>query len=380
MRRTISGFMLLLALFIAPQAVFAGPPAAQTLEAKPVNKAPVLKMDSPAAKADAMTGGPEVTGIRWANHVDAATGVSSLRLVIEVSKPVKAEAMVIGSPTPKLVVTLAGTAVGKLAEGLTFDGSIAEQVSAYHTAAGDTRMLVDVPLMLENTDYRMFTLREDAKTKRPFRVVLDINKKVPAVTYKFTSGLKNKVIVLDPGHGGTDPGAIGLNRTQEKTLTLSVALQAKSLLEKAGAKVIMTRQDDRDVFGPSASAVEELKARTTVANNRKADAFISIHINSFTNRTAGGTSTYFYQKTPYDAMLAENLQTSLLGAGGLQNRGVNSANFYVIKQTLMPAALLELAFISNPDEEKLLNTPQFQQRMAQGIVQGLDRFFAQAAK
>ena len=159
-----------------------------------------------------------------------------------------------------------------------------------------------------------------------------------------------------------------------------MALQAKTLLEKAGAKVIMTRQDDRDVFGAAASATDELKARTTVANNRKADAFISIHINAFTNRTAGGTSTYFYQKTPYDSMLAQNLQTTLLRAGGLLDRGVHSANFYVVKRTVMPAALLELAFISNPDEEKLMNTPQFHQRMAQGIVQGLDRFFTQAAK
>lgn len=381
MRRMISGIVILLTLLAAPHMVFAGPPSVSAPEAKPAVQVPVLKVDTPAKKPDALAAEvPEVTGVRWANHVDAVTGINRLRLVLEVSKPIKTEAVVMGSPTPKLVVTLKGTAVGKLEDGLGFDGNIAEQASAYLTSAGDTRLLIDVPLMLEDTDYRIFTLQADAKANRPFRVVVDINRKAPTIEYKFTPGLKNKVVVLDPGHGGSDPGAIGLNKTQEKTITLAIAMQTKTLLEKSGARVIMTRQDDRDVFGPSASAADELKARITVANNRKADAFISIHINSFQERSAGGTSTYFYQKTPYDAILAQNLQTSLLRAGGLQDRGVNSANFYVVKRTLMPATLLELAFISNPEEEKLMNTPQFQQRMAQAIVQGLDRFFTQAAK
>lgn len=381
MRRMISGFIILLTLLAAPQMVLAGPPVVSAPEAKPAVQVPVLTTDATTVKADALpVEKPEVTGVRWANHVDAVTGVNRLRLVLEVSQPVKAEAVVLGSPTPKLVITLKGTSVGKLEEGLAFDGNIAEQASAYLTSSGDTRMVVDVPLMLEEADYRIFTLPADAKTKRAFRVVVDINRKTPVFQYKFSPGLRNKVVVLDPGHGGTDPGAVGLNKTQEKTITLAVALQAKTLLEKSGAKVVMTRQDDRDVFGPSSSASDELKARTTIANNIKADAFISVHINAFSGRSAGGTSTYFYQKTPYDAMLAQNLQTSLLRAGGLQDRGVNSANFYVIKRTFMPAALLELAFISNPDEEKLMNTPQWQQRMAQAIVQGLDRFFTQAAK
>lgn len=381
MRRMISGIVILLILLAAPHMVFAGPPAVTAPEAKPAVQVPVLKVDPPATNTDALAAEPPiVTGVRWANHVDAVTGINRLRLVLEVSKPIKTEAVVMGSPTPKLVVTLKGTSVGKLEDGLSFDGSIADQVSAYLTSSGDTRMVIDVPLMLEDSDYRIFTLPADAKANRAYRVVVDINRKAPAIEYKFAPGLRNKVIVLDPGHGGTDPGAIGLNKTQEKTITLAVAQQAKILLEKSGAQVVMTRQDDRDVFGPSASASEELNARTTIANDRKADAFISIHINSFRERSAGGTATYFYQKTPYDAMLAQNLQTSLIRAGGLQDRGVNSANFYVVKRTLMPAALLELAFISNPEEEKLMNTPQFQQRMAQAIVQGLDRFFTQAAK
>jgi N-acetylmuramoyl-L-alanine amidase len=372
---------LLLILLILPQVVLAASPVVKTPEAKPAAKVPVLKVDKPAAGSEAPVATmAEITGVRWATHTDAVSGVNRLRVVIEVSQPVTTETMVVGSPTPKLVVTMKNTKAGKLADGLTLDGRIAEQASAYLTATRDIRMLIDVPLMLEDTDYKVFTLKNDPKTNRPFRVVIDINRKVPSVDYKFTSGLKDKVIVLDPGHGGSDPGAIGLNKTQEKTITLAVALQTKALLEKAGAKVLMTRQDDRDVYGPNATAVDELKARSTVANNAKADVFVSIHINAFQNRSVGGTATYFYQKTPYDSMLAQNIQTSLARASGLQDRGINSANFYVIKRTVMPAVLVELAFISNPDEEKLMNTSQFHQRTAQGIVQGLDRFFTQAAR
>jgi N-acetylmuramoyl-L-alanine amidase len=321
----------------------------------------------------------ELRQVRWANHTDAVTGTSSMRLVMDVSGPVAASGEVIAEPTPRLVVTIKGTAPGKGVADLNFDGKILEKV-AFGVNGKDTRIVFDLPQALEDSDYRVFTLPSDAKANKPFRVVVDVNKPVPLPSYSFTAGLNNKVIAIDPGHGGSDPGAIGPNRFQEKTVTLAVALNVKNLLEKAGARVIMTRQDDRDVFGPNASAVDELKARANVGNNRKADVFISIHADSFTDRSAGGTSSYYYQKSVYDSMLAKALQTSLIEAGNLQDRRVNSANFYVLKRTNMPASLVELAFISNPNEESLLSSPDFQQKMAQGIVRGLERFFDQASK
>ncbi|SDF70114.1 N-acetylmuramoyl-L-alanine amidase [Sporolituus thermophilus DSM 23256] len=378
MRRTILAVSLCLLLLTPP--AFAGPNGVTvTPEPKPAAQIPVVRPE-PAAVKQELPLKQEITNIRWATHEDALTGQSKLRLVLDVSGPVRVEAETAAAPTPRLVVNIKGAVPGKVKDALSFGGKIADGAELVATGLDSSRLIVDVPLMLEDGDYRVFTLPSDPKFNRPFRVVVDVNKKVPPVTYKFRPGLKNKVIAIDPGHGGSDPGAIGLGKSQEKVITLAVAKQVQALLEKAGAKVIMTRQDDRDVFGPNATAVEELKARTSIANNRKADVFISIHINSFTNSAAGGTSTYYYQKTPYDMLLAQNLQSALLQAGGLYDRGANPANFYVIKRTVMPATLVELAFISNPEEEKLLNTPQFQQKMAQGIVQGLDRFFAQAAK
>ena len=151
MRRTVSGILLLFAMLLVPHLVFAGPPSVPVPEAKPAAQVPALKVEQPAASVQLAAEIPEVTGVRWANHIDAVTGMKRLRLVIEVTKPIKTEAMMVGTPTPKLVITLQGTAAGKLAEGMGLDGSIAEQVSAY-MSGGNTRMLVDVPLMLEDSD------------------------------------------------------------------------------------------------------------------------------------------------------------------------------------------------------------------------------------
>ncbi|SDN05272.1 N-acetylmuramoyl-L-alanine amidase [Dendrosporobacter quercicolus] len=344
------------------------PSAAQAAAPKP-EKQPKQS----AAKA-------ELTQANFAVHTDAVTGEQKLRLVVETSGQVETAANFVSSPEPQLIVNVKGASIGRLQQAMKLDGTIANSVNFVRTDDNNSQMLINLPAMLDKSDYRVFVLPSDREANRPFRVVVDITKQLAPVEFNFTPGLKGKVIVIDPGHGGSDPGAIGPGSTQEKAVTLAVSQKVKAALEKAGAKVIMTRQDDRDVFGTRATAVEELDARTKVANSIKADIFLSIHANAFGNRSVGGTSTHYYLKSRYDRMLAENLQASLVSAVGLNDRGAQTANFYVVKRTLMPAALIETAFISNPDEEKLLNSPKFQQQLAQGIVDGLDQFFLQAAK
>ncbi len=371
-----------LAIFIFPLQLgiaASGEAAVGVPDAKPAVKAPNLKNNAAVSAKLDKNAKPQITALRWANHIDAVTGQSKLRLVLDVTGPVTVASSITGSPVPQLSVVVKGAGPGDIASAYDFDGRIAESLRVA-AAGADTNLVLQLPLMLEDTDYKVFTLRNDPANNKPFRVVIDIGQKVPPVKFTFTAGLKDKVIVLDPGHGGSDPGAVGANKTMEKTITLAVAQRLKPLLEKAGAKVFLTRNDDRDVFGPNASAVDELSARTTVANNNKADIFVSIHINSFTNPIAGGIATYYYQKTPYDALLANSIQGAIAPASGLQNRGINAANFYVIKRSVMPAVLTELGFISNPDEEKLMNTADFQQKMAQSIYLGLDKFFTQAAR
>lgn len=330
--------------------------------------------------AGASTGPNELSQIRWANHTDAVSGAGRLRIVIDTTGPVQVSGSVTALPTPRLVVNVKGAVPGQTDCELALDGKIADSVAMKSDDSRNTTIVVELPLLPEDDDYKVFTLPQDLANKKPFRVVIDVNQPLPPANFNFTPGLKDKLIVIDPGHGGTDPGAIGQSGMTEKEVNLAVAMQVKALLDKAGAKVIMTRQDDRDVFGPNSSAVDELKARATVANVKKADIFVSIHSNAAQSRDADGTTTYYFPKSRYDSVLARNLQSGMLQTAGLKDKGFLTANFYVIKRTTMPAALVELAFLSNPTEERLLANPQFQQKMAEGIVQGMERFFAQAAQ
>lgn len=217
-------------------------------------------------------------------------------------------------------------------------------------------------------------------------------------------------IVLDPGHGGKDPGAVGKNGTREKDINLNVGLLLKAMLEKElGVEVLMTRSDDR--FIP-------LSGRTKFAMDKKADLFVSLHTNASRNRSAKGLETYYLStsstsdsravealendvvelyegaeaKRNYDALdfiLSDMSQTEFLeysndlatlvqrnmvsGAQG-QDRGVKQASFYVLRGAFMPAILIEMGFISNLNEEAVLANKQYQERLARTIFEGIKRF------
>ncbi|MDT8900019.1 N-acetylmuramoyl-L-alanine amidase family protein [Anaeroselena agilis] len=370
-------FLVICAVIAFSPAVYAAKASTSSAAYKPGSR--LLAVVGKTAGASTVPGGQQLTKIRWANHIDAVTGAGKLRLVIDATGPIQAKGTVVASPTPRLIVDVKGAVPGNTDCDIDLGGKIADSIAMKSEDGKDTVITVEMPLMVDESEYKVFTLKKDPANKKPYRVVIDINQPVLPANFSFTPGLKDKLIVLDPGHGGSDPGAIGSAGTTEKAVNLAVTLKVKALLAKAGAKVILTHQDDSDVFGPNASAVDELKARATVANVKKADIFVSIHSNAALNRGAEGTSTYYYQKTRYDSLLARNLQAAMIETGGLEDKGTLPANFYVIKRTVMPAALVELAFLSNPAEEKLLANPQFQLKMAEGIVEGMERFFAQAA-
>ncbi|MCI6231269.1 MAG: N-acetylmuramoyl-L-alanine amidase [Selenomonas sp.] len=192
------------------------------------------------------------------------------------------------------------------------------------------------------------------------------------------TGLAGKVIVIDAGHGGNDSGAIGPTGVMEKTVTLNIALRLQKLLEAEGATVYMTRSTDTEVSpkGAKASDIEELQARCDVANNHDADIFISIHNDSFTNGAAKGTTGYYYSRGSAKSRdLADKIRSGVIDQIGTQSRGTQSCNFYVVKHTDMPATLVEVAFISNPEEEKLLNSDDGAQKAAQGIADGIADYF-----
>lgn len=194
--------------------------------------------------------------------------------------------------------------------------------------------------------------------------------------FRTSGGLDGKIITLDAGHGGSDPGAIGSDGTKEKNITLPITKMLKEILEDKGAKVYMTRTTDVDVFGPNASDAEELQARVNVGEKYNSDMFVSLHINSSVNKNVGGFSTYYYPKTDNDLRLAKNIQSKLAANFGVDDLGVRQANFYVIKRISMPAVLVEMCFISNEKELTLMKGQWFQKKTARLIAEGIEKYFA----
>jgi N-acetylmuramoyl-L-alanine amidase len=217
---------------------------------------------------------------------------------------------------------------------------------------------------------------------------LDLKSMIHPVFYppKTAPGAKIKTICLDPGHGGKDPGNDG-GRTQEKYSTLLLAKDVRSLLSKAGFKVLLTRSTDR--------FVEKLD-RPEMANRSRADLFVSLHYNSAEGGGNGAKGVETYCLTPpgarstnnrgeagdthftagniqdtRNALLAHRLQKTLINKLPLEDRGVKRARFAVLRTATMPAVLIECGFMSDPAEAKQIFDPAFRIRTAQAIVEGL---------
>ena len=214
--------------------------------------------------------------------------------------------------------------------------------------------------------------------KKSARVIVDI-KKSPAQDALNNLGDFNgggRIIVLDPGHGGSDAGAIGPSGVTEKSVSLAVSLKAHNLLNAAGYQVVMTRTTDIDVAAPGVSDATELQARVDKAPPNAA-MFISVHCNAFSSSKANGVETYYAPGAVKGSLLARLLNEELERLGGLNNRGVKAARFYVMTHSKCPASLIELGFITNPREEQLLASEDYQQKLAQAITNAVNRYFNQ---
>ncbi|MBM4760896.1 cell wall-binding repeat-containing protein [Bacillus sp. B15-48] len=175
------------------------------------------------------------------------------------------------------------------------------------------------------------------------------------------------VIMIDPGHGGSDPGASG-HGLIEKELVLDISKRLALRLENSNYRVLMTRTGD---------TYPSLDDRIKMANESGANVFVSIHVNAFTSPSAHGTETYWNStnSSTESKLLAEEIQKELVAALGTYNRGVKSGGFKVIRDTKIPSVLVEVAFISNPNDAKLLSEPAFRQKAADAIFKGITNYF-----
>ena len=237
------------------------------------------------------------------------------------------------------------------------------------------RVTVGMQVPASEKNYRVYILEKDRHAGKPHRLIIELYG--AGGRRGHVDGLKGRTIVIDPGHGGSDTGAVGVGGLREKDVTLEVAGKVRDILENSGVNVVMTREDDRDVYGPTATDSQELQARVDYGNfTPNVDVFLSIHCNAFTSESSNGTETYYYPKTWLDALLAQNLQEAMIEHGDRRDRGIHEARFYVCRHSTMPAALVELAFITNYVEGSLLADEDFQDEMAQGIAEGLANYFA----
>jgi len=277
-----------------------------------------------------------------------------------------------------------------------------------------TRLVLD---LRHAEDYNVFQLEE------PFRIVLDLWWKKDGRGEEGSRGGQGSkgvskaevprlpLIVIDPGHGGRDPGAVGRSGLKEKDVALGVALYVKNILEgQKKAKVILTR--DRDQFVP-------LERRAWIANSKDADVFVSIHANAHPSRSVNGVETYYLDNTTDRAAmrvaalenatpekkgddlsrilidlrcnvnawesneLAKRMQTAVVekvrqkGYKGARDLGAKGSLFYVLIGAHMPSVLVEVAFLTNPSEEKRLATREYQKALAEGVARGITDYLRQ---
>lgn len=278
------------------------------------------------------------------------------------------------------------------------------QIRIAQKARSTVRVVVD--LDFGKAYYRVWHLPD------PFRIIIDVYpKESPALPPppKLKSsmirqlGLGIQRIVIDPGHGGKDPGCIGKKKLQEKSVVLDVSLRLKELLESLGLEVILTRETDI-YLAP--------ETRTVVANQKQADLFISIHANANRNSKLSGVETFYLNlsqdpsvvetaarenatstkniskmretlqkilqntKIPESKELAQVIQNNLVQRlsqkySGVRDLGVKGGPFWVLIGAEIPSVLVEISYLSNPTEEERLRNPEYRQLVAQGIYQGI---------
>ncbi|WP_284645952.1 N-acetylmuramoyl-L-alanine amidase [Paenibacillus silviterrae] len=179
-------------------------------------------------------------------------------------------------------------------------------------------------------------------------------------------GLKGKVIVIDPGHGGNDSGVIGKKYgSLEKTLNLSTSSYLADMLRQAGAKVVMTRISDEEK--------PELSERVAISERNRADAFISIHYNA-SLKSNSGTLTFYHDQSK-DLTLSRKIESRLREKAGLKSSGISYGNYHVLRENDRPSTLVELGFLSNPKDEAVVRTGAYQKKAAEAITAGLKDYF-----
>ncbi|WP_082235734.1 N-acetylmuramoyl-L-alanine amidase CwlD [Halobacillus massiliensis] len=194
----------------------------------------------------------------------------------------------------------------------------------------------------------------------------------------WSSPLFGKVIVIDPGHGGPDGGARGKNGTEEKEITLKLAMYLRDYLQEAGAVVYLTREDDKDLSTGEGSLShrksEDIRKRLEIINNSKTDLFISVHLNAIPSSQWRGAQTFYNPNKEESKKLAEAVQKEIKeNLNNTKREALGLRNIYIVDHSDSPGVLVEAGFLSNPEERELLESEDYQRKVAASIYKGLLR-------
>lgn len=191
---------------------------------------------------------------------------------------------------------------------------------------------------------------------------------------------EHHVVVLDPGHGGYDPGTITSEGLYEKELNLQIAQKVTNMLQPAGIEVIMTREEDRDfvpdgVRGRETRKQIDLNYRIGLAKQAQAEIFVSLHVNATATGRNSGAETFYHYASAEGQRLAETIQQELIKIPNMNKRVAKPGDFYIINNTSMPAVIVELGYLSNSSERKRLEQDWYQDQLARAVAKGIAVYF-----
>ena len=194
--------------------------------------------------------------------------------------------------------------------------------------------------------------------------------------------VSNKVVIVDAGHGTPDEGAESSNGTTEAQLNLKIALKLQTLLEQSGCTVLLTRSDENSIYDSGADTIREKKVsdihnRVKLGNESSADVFVSIHMNKIEEQQYDGWQTFYKTGNEDSKLLATCVQKNLNEAIQKENNRTPSSlnSVYIMKYVEIPITIVECGFLSNPEEERLLQTDEYQDKLAWGIYNGISDYF-----
>ena len=209
-----------------------------------------------------------------------------------------------------------------------------------------------------------------------------INTKKEKIISTSSLPVSNKVVILDAGHGKPDEGASSNLGTTEESINLKITKKVQNLLEQSGSTVILTRSDENGIYDQDENSlrnkkVSDIKNRVKIGNESSADIFVSIHLNKIEQSQYYGWQTFFKQNNEQSKKLAQNIQQSLNESIQKENKreSLKISGKYIIDHVEIPISIVECGFLSNPEEEKLLQQDKYQSRLAWGIYIGIMNYF-----